>query len=432
MKKYFLICLTLLAGMLAFTACHSEVMEEQSTGKGELNLASMTAEVNTEVETVYLGSRAESGTDFSNYIVTVYDAQSQKVNQWKYSEMPEIVSLAVGTCTVEVTSAEAPANGFDIPYYKGSTTCEIKENEIVDVPVITCKLANMMFSVEYDEEFKSKMGEDVVTTITVGDNSLEIPSSETRKAYLVAPGGETTSMTVTLKGTIDGEAIDYSERITDVKTGVHNIIKYKFTPVSDGSGDGGTLNVAINVDSSLTGSDEVIGVNPGEEPGIDDFPEDGGEEPGDGDGEGNQNMPTIVGANFNGSPFDIEKDILNVSIKTDMDNPIPLQVTLSAPNGIAHVYVTIDSETLTEDLLTEVDLAKDFDLAEPGDLESGLNNLGLPTGENVIGKTEIPFDITNFTPLLGMFGVATHNFIIRLVDQQNLEVTQTLKIKSVE
>lgn len=427
MKKYFLICLTLLAGMLAFTACHSEVMEGQSTGKGELNLASMTAEVNTEVETVYLGSRAESGTDFSNYIVTVYDAQSQKVNQWKYSEMPEIVSLAVGTCTVEVTSAEAPTNGFDIPYYKGSTTCEIKENEIVDVPAITCKLANMMFSVEYDEEFKSKMSEDVVTTITVGDNSLEIPGSETRKAYLVAPGGETTSVTVTLKGTIDGEAIDYSERF-DVKTGVHNVIKYDFVPVSDGTGDGSTLKVAINVDSSLTGSDEVIGVNPGEEPGIDDFPEDGGEEPGDGDGE--QNMPTIVGSNFNGNPFDISKDVLNVSI--NIDNPIPLQVTLSAPNGIAHVYVTIDSETLTEDLLTDVNLAKNFDLAEPGDLESGLNNLGLPTGENVIGKTEIPFDITNFTPLLGMFGVATHNFIIRLVDQQNLEVTQTLKIKSVE
>lgn len=429
MKKYFLICLTLLAGMLAFTACHSEVMGGESTGKGELNLASMTAEVNTEVETVYLGSRAESGTDFSNYIVTVYDAQSQKVNQWKYSEMPEIVSLAVGICTVEVTSAEAPTNGFDIPYYKGSTTCEIKENEIVDVPAITCKLANMMFSVEYDEEFKSKMSEDVVTTITVGDNSLEIPGSETRKAYLVAPGGETTSVTLTLKGTIDGEAIDYSERF-DVKTGVHNVIKYDFVPVSDGTEDGSTLKVAINVDSSLTGSDEVIGVNPGEEPGIDDFPEDGGEEPGDGDGE--QNMPTIVGSNFNGSPFDISKDVLNVSIKTDMDNPIPLQVTLSAPNGIAHVYVTIDSETLTEDLLTEVNLAKNFDLAEPGDLESGLNNLGLPTGQKVIGQETVLFDITNFTPLLGMFGVATHNFIIRLVDQQNLEVTQTLKIKSVE
>lgn len=419
MKKYFLICLTLLAGMLAFTACHSEVMEGQSTGKGELNLASMTAEVNTEVETVYLGSRAESGTDFSNYIVTVYDAQSQKVNQWKYSEMPEIVSLAVGTCTVEVTSAEAPANGFDIPYYKGSTTCEIKENEIVDVPAITCKLANMMFSVEYDEEFKSKMGEDVVTTITVGDNSLEIPSSETRKAYLVAPGGETTSMTVTLKGTIDGEAIDYSERFTDVKTGVHNIIKYKFTPVSDGSGDGGTLNVAINVDSSLTGSDEVIGVNPGEEPGIDDFPEDGGEEPGDGDGEGDQNMPTIVGANFNGSPFDIEKDILNIT------GAATLKVEINAPNGIAHLYVDIQSETLD---VTEVGLSNSFDLAYPGDLQDGLNGLGFPTGDEVIGKESTVFDISTFTALLLTFS-GDHNFVIHVVDQQNLEVTKVLKLR---
>lgn len=419
MKKYFLICLTLLAGMLAFTACHSEVMEGQSTGKGELNLASMTAEVNTEVETVYLGSRAESGTDFSNYIVTVYDAQSQKVNQWKYSEMPEIVSLAVGTCTVEVTSAEAPANGFDIPYYKGSTTCEIKENEIVDVPAITCKLANMMFSVEYDEEFKNKMGEDVVTTITVGDNSLEIPSSETRKAYLVAPGGETTSMTVTLKGTIDGEAIDYSERFTDVKTGVHNIIKYKFTPVSDGSGDGGTLNVAINVDSSLTGSDEVIGVNPGEEPGIDDFPEDGGEEPGDGDGEGDQNMPTIVGANFNGSPFDIENDVLNIT------GAATLKVEINAPNGIAHLYVDIQSETLD---VTEVGLSNSFDLAYPGDLQDGLNGLGFPTGDEVIGKESTVFDISSFTALLLIFS-GDHNFVIHVVDQQNLEVTKVLKLR---
>lgn len=416
MKKYFLICLTLLAGMLAFTACHSEVMEGQSTGKGELNLASMTAEVNTEVETVYLGSRAESGTDFSNYIVTVYDAQSQKVNQWKYSEMPEIVSLAVGICTVEVTSAEAPANGFDIPYYKGSTTCEIKENEIVDVPAITCKLANMMFSVEYDEEFKSKMSEDVVTTITVGDNSLEIPGSETRKAYLVAPGGETTSVTVTLKGTIDGEAIDYSERF-DVKTGVHNVIKYDFVPVSDGTGDGSTLKVAINVDSSLTGSDEVIGVNPGEEPGIDDFPEDGGEEPGDGDGE--QNMPTIVGSNFNGSPFDIENDVLNIT------GAATLKVEINAPNGIAHLYVDIQSETLD---VTEVGLSNSFDLAYPGDLQDGLNGLGFPTGDEVIGKESTVFDISTFTALLLTFS-GDHNFVIHVVDQQNLEVTKVLKLR---
>ena len=267
MKKYFLISLTLLAGMLAFTACHSEAMESVSSAKGDLNLSSMKAEVNTNVDTVYVGSRAESTVDVSNFLVTIYDAQSQKVEQWNYNAMPEIVSLAVGTYSIVVTSAETPSNGFDTPYYKGTATCEIKENEVVDVPVITCKLANMLFSVEYDEEFQGKMGEDVVTTITVGENSLEIPYSETRSAYLIAPEGETTSMIVTLKGTIDGESIDYSERFESVKIGVHNIIKYKFALVSDGSAGDGTLGVSIVVDSSMTGSDEVVGTDPGKEPG---------------------------------------------------------------------------------------------------------------------------------------------------------------------
>lgn len=223
MKKIFLICLTLFTSLLAFTACHSEAMESVSSAKGDLNLSSMKAEVNTNVDTVYVGSRAESTVDVSNFLVTIYDAQSQKVEQWNYNAMPEIVSLAVGTYSIVVTSAETPSNGFDTPYYKGTATCEIKENEVVDVPVITCKLANMLFSVEYDEEFQGKMGEDVVTTITVGENSLEIPYSETRSAYLIAPEGETTSMIVTLKGTIDGESIDYSERFESVKIGVHNI-----------------------------------------------------------------------------------------------------------------------------------------------------------------------------------------------------------------
>lgn len=428
MKKYFLISLTLLAGMLAFTACHSEAMESVSSAKGDLNLSSMKAEVDTNVETVYVGSRAESTVDVSNFLVTIYDAQSQKVEQWNYNAMPEIVSLAVGTYSIVVTSAETPSNGFDTPYYKGTATCEIKENEVVDVPVITCKLANMLFSVEYDEEFHGKMGEDVVTTITVGENSLEIPYSETRSAYLIAPEGETTSMIVTLKGTIDGESIDYSERSESVKIGVHNIIKYKFASVSDGSAGDGTLGVSIVVDSSMIGSDEVVGTDPGKEPGIDDFPEEGGEEPGDGDGSENENTPTIVGSNFNGNTFDISSDVLEVKRGASAQ----LQVTLSALNGIAHVYVTIDSETLTEDILTGVNLAKSFDLAEPGALEAGLNGLGFPTGDAVVGQTKLLFDITDFTSLLGIYGAANHNFIIRLVDQIGLEATETLKIKSVE
>ena len=425
MKKIFLICFTLLAGMMAFTACHSESMEDTSTSKGELNLSSMKADVDMDIETVYVGSRAGTAVDVNNFLVTIYDAQSQQVQQWKYSEMPEIVALATGTYSINVTSAEAPSNGFDVPFYKGTATCEIKENEVTSVPAITCKLANMLFSVEYDEEFQSKIGGDVVTTISVGENSLDIPYEETRDAYLIAPDSETTALTVTLKGTIDGEEVDFSQRFESVRVGVHNIIKYEFDPVSDGSMGDGTLNVSIGLDSTMDESDETVGINPGEEPEIDDFPILPVVPPVEG-------APSIVGSNFNGSPFDIKNDVLEVPLDVDMDSPLPLQVTLKALNGIAHVFVTIDSDTLTEDVLVGVNLAKSFDLAEPGDLKNGLEGLGFPTGDNVIGQTELLFDITNFTPLLGMFGEANHNFIIRLVDQEGVEITETLKIKSVK
>ena len=140
MKKIFLICFTLIASTLLFCACHTESMEDIVNAKGNLSLSSMKVGVNLDVDVVYLDSRAESEIDLSNYIVTIYDKYSQRAGQWVYSEMPEIVSLAVGTYTVEVKSAAEPSNGFDIPYYKGTATCEVKENQVTEGLEISCKL----------------------------------------------------------------------------------------------------------------------------------------------------------------------------------------------------------------------------------------------------------------------------------------------------
>ena len=433
MKNIFLICFMLMVVLFTFSACHSEKMETGTTDvTGQLSLASMKMEVDLKVDTIPPQSRA--GGDVSNFLLTIKNSQGEQVEQYTYSEMPEIISLPVGTYTVVASSAEAATNGFDVPFYTGSTEqFTIKENELTEVSALTCRLANVMISVEYDEELRKLMGEDVVTTVKIGDNSLDIPSSETRKAYLIAPASAG-SMDITLKGTIDGESVTEVARKDNVQAGQYHIIKNVLSLVNDGNNKvGGNVNIAINIDSSMTSSDETVGVNPGEEPGIDDFPTDGGEEPGDGDGDGGdesgseQNMPTIVGTDFNGKTFDISKDVLTVT----KGQSVSLSVTLLAPNKMAHVYVTIDSETLTEDVLVGVNLAKNFDLAEPGDLEAGLKGLGFPTGTDVIGKEEIPFDITQFTSLLGIYGAANHNFIIRVVDQQGLEVTETLKIKSV-
>lgn len=425
MKNIFLICLTLMAVLFTFSACHSEKMETGATDvTGQLSLASMKMEVDLKVDTVYPQSRA--GVDVSNFLLTIKNSQGEQVEQYTYSEMPEIISLPVGTYTVVASSAEAATNGFDVPFYTGSTEqFTIKENELTEVSALTCRLANVMISVEYDEELRKLMGEDVVTTVKIGDNSLDIPSSETRKAYLIAPASAG-SMDITLKGTIDGESVTEVKRVENVQAGQYNIIKYVLSPVDDGNNSvGGNLNIAINIDSSMTSSDETVGVNPGEEPGIDDFPTDGGEEPGDGDGDGGdesgseQNMPTIVGTDFNGKPFDIDNDRLTISGAAE------LQVTIGAPNGIANLFVEIISETLD---VSEVGLPKSFDLAYPGENSDALSGLGFPVGDKVIGQTEVPFDISNFTILLPTFK-GNHDFKIRVVDSKGLEETKTLKLK---
>lgn len=412
--------------LFTFSACHSEKMETGATDvTGQLSLASMKMEVDLKVDTVYPQSRA--GVDVSNFLLTIKNSQGEQVEQYTYSEMPEIISLPVSTYTVVASSAEAATNGFDVPFYTGSTEqFTIKENELTEVSALTCRLANVMISVEYDEELRKLMGEDVVTTVKIGDNSLDIPSSETRKAYLIAPASAG-SMDITLKGTIDGESVTEVKRVDNVQAGQYNIIKYVLNSVDDGtnSNGGGNLNIAINIDSSMTSSDETVGVNPGEEPGIDDFPTDGGEEPGDGDGDGGdesgseQNMPTIEGTSFNKVPFDIDNDRLTISGAAE------LQVTIGAPNGIANLFVEIISETLD---VSEVGLPKSFDLAYPGENSDALSGLGFPVGDKVIGQTEVLFDISNFTILLPTFK-GNHDFKIRVVDSKGLEETKTLKLK---
>lgn len=426
MKNIFLICFTLMVVLFTFSACHSEKMETGTTDvTGQLSLASMKMEVDLKVDTVYPQSRA--GVDVSNFLLTIKNSQGEQVEQYTYSEMPEIISLPVGTYTVVASSAEAATNGFDVPFYTGSTEqFTIKENELTEVSALTCRLANVMISVEYDEELRKLMGEDVVTTVKIGDNSLDIPSSETRKAYLIAPASAG-SMDITLKGTIDGESVTEVKRVENVQAGQYNIIKYVLSPVDDGNNSvGGNLNIAINIDSSMTSSDETVGVNPGEEPGIDDFPTDGGEEPGDGDGDGEGGITSdisITGKNLGESPF------FDIDQTQTITGATTLIVGIEAPAGIQNLKVAISSDN--EEFngigegLGEFDLAHSDSMNE--DAQAMLPILGLPIDDAVLNQTNLDFNISKFTSMLAGFK-GTHTFKITVTDNQGKTESKSLVI----
>lgn len=420
--KNILFTLTALMALL-FSSCHSEEMRMKETGKGEVSLAKFTLSVEVEIGNIEF-SRA-SDIDVSNYIVTIKDAKGEEVGHWIYGEMPEIISLAVGNYTVEAASSSQPTTGIDKPYYKGEQEFTIEANKLTEVETIECKLANICVTFDFTDEFAKLIEDDFEAVFKIGDNSVKMTKAdEGKKAYLPAVS-EKNSLDITWKGTLDGEAKEGTMRQDNIQVGEMHTVSFNLDKVDEVYPFG--LKVSIQIDETISRVDDKLVVNPGTEPPLEDFPaEDGGEDEGTGGGT-TPDAPTIVGTSFKGSPFDIDNDVLEIK----KGETATLKVTLSSSVGIGHVYVTIDSETLTPDILGEVGLSSSFDLAEPGQYEEGLKGLGLPVSDEVKGKKTVVFDITEFTKLLGAYGTANHKFILQVKDINGNSTTKTLKVKSI-
>ena len=150
----------------------------------------------------------------------------------------------------------------------------------------------------------------------------------------------------------------------------------------------------------------------------------------------NEDLSTVVSLAFEAPEIEIGEapvitsSTLNINGVNVITENIQAKVDIKAENGIANLHVKIISETLTSDMLKEVGMDSEFDLANPGDLAEILGELGFPVGDAVKGKTELLFDITDFMPLLAMFP-GQHDFELTVVDAADLSTTKTLKFQSI-
>lgn len=414
--------LVILLSCVFFTACHSEKMDEQSySSKGELNLSGLSLSLDAKVDSLSL-SRANT-VDINNYIVTVTDAQEQQAGKWLYSEMPEVVSLPVGNYRIDVVSVETAEAGFDNPYYAGSQSFEIKKNEVTQVSGIVCKLSNVRLSFTMDAAFKEKSDDDFKVTMSIESSSISmVKSDENRFAYLPAIADEHV-LVVAWEGTVDGEFYNNVERFSGVKKGYHHTVAFKFDEVNSGGNEAsGGLSVSVSIDGSITEKDDNIAVNPGPLPGIDDFPNEG-EEGGEGGENPEPNDITITGYSFGGKPFTMGEELV-------VTGATELIVKLGVPAGIKNLKVLITSDNSSFNEIAQT--LGEFDLADSSSMsEAALKTLGafnFPMDEEVRNKTELDFDISQFTSLLlGFPGL--HNFKITVVDNNGNELSDKLIIR---
>ncbi len=121
----------------------------------------------------------------------------------------------------------------------------------------------------------------------------------------------------------------------------------------------------------------------------------------------------------------ITSETLSIDSANYITENIIAKVDINAPNGIKNFVVDIISEQLTREILQEVGLDSTFDLANPGELAGPLSELGFPTGDAVMGKTYLAFDITDFMQVLNIFP-GQHQFRLTITDANNNTVSKTL------
>ena len=405
MKKLFFTLTVLLSSIMIFSSCHSEKMNLSVTGTGQVKLSSMEMTYNT--EPMVTVSRAAE--DLNNYVVGIYkSADNSLVQEWKYSEMPEIFTLDAGDYKLVAHSQDVEGAQFDAPYcYGESSVFTIVKDKIVDAGTVSCTLKNVKVTIKYSDDLKPLLSEDTQVTVTLGDESLAYTADETRSGYFHCKATDNV-VGVQFEGKVDGESeptpITTSYTVIE---GTELIVNYDL--VSASYVDPGTGGIVPAMKLKI--SDEVLtaelqgSVLP-EDDEILDF-----------------GKPSIEGVGF-----DIKQPITV--------NPGTLQVNLMAPEGMQHVYVEItsDNEGFLSAASTVFGGATSFDLAEPAteEIKNALINLKFPVGEEIINnKGVVLFDISPFVGLLFESTFAgKHSFKIKVVDSYDDTAEEELIIDS--
>lgn len=401
MKRLQLISLTVLSMLIALTACHSEKVSFQMDTFGQLKLSSM--QVTADTEPLVTASRVSA--DINDYLITVYAADGEKLQEWKYAEMPEIFTLKTGTYKLVAHAPEVTGAAFDTPYCASAEkSFEIRQDEITEIGEVKCTLHNVKVTVKYEEKLMALLGDDVKVTVKVGEEKLEYTKDETKSGFFHGKA-ENNVVDVVFEGSVEGESVSITKSYAEIALGTELIVTYKYKESVTGidPGTGGSFHApGISVDEKLIAVNETGAVLP-EEDEILDF-----------------GKPAIEG-----DGFDLSQPVIILN-----QEKVEVVVNLMAPDGIAHVKVEIASENETFAGVIKEMFGGPFDLAYPGALEETLKGLKLPVSEQVINQQLVKFDVTEFMPLLKGDFAGIHRFIIEVVDNNNSSVKATLTVDS--
>lgn len=428
MKKliYILMCT---ASLFMSQSCSKEAPfsgEEETMGQV------MTSNLLLEFINEDLQSRAGTDVNLADFTVAFRkNSEQTPYVEYKYSEMPEVVSLPAGLYRVEAYYGKEVDADWDAPYYFGSVsdplTVTAKKIATVEKP-IKCKLANVKVSVEFNDELKMLMSAESKVDVTVGaDTRLSFSKDESRKGFFKAAN----TMVANFLGEVNGQEANASKQYNDVKPGTHYHILFVYKAaqiVGDGKID---PNGGIHVDAKV----EITDVNDGtnlDAGGDDEYLEDDRNKGGEDDD--NPDVPTppategpVCTPSKGIRLVDGGADAVKESDWIEVTDGMTCVVTITSATGIQGFTAEIVSDVLN---VEDVGLSTTLDMCNPGSNKDELIGLGLLPEDNpsyLNAKTAV-FDLTGFMPMLQMLGAADHKFVLKVQDASG-SVTQTLPLR---
>lgn len=432
------------ASILGLAGCEKESAFDLKPGEGQLNSGSLS------VDYINRGKQTRADVQVGDFIVNFINTETNETaRSFKYSEMPEVVALPVGSYRADAVYGDDAIAEWENPFYKGDSSFDIESGKITEnVDPIECSLCNIRVTVDINDLGLGLLEDDAKVVVKAGIGELTY-TPETKKAGYFRFVDKSTTIAAVFSGTVDGvyvEAVPMT--FNNAAEGNSYNIHYTINrPDNVNPGDIEIGDTGITVDASITIRDENKEIDPNEpEDNLleDDMrPIDGsgtgtGDEPGD-DPTPSTNGPIIETV----APLQLNEEYPIEADESGLVALTPVQFTVTSETGITGFKIEIESDSLTPDELEAVGLTNNLDLINPRiidkdsgevilDYEAKLNNLGFPTGDNVKGQTFLEFDISQFVPLLIMLGngeEAKHKFHLTVEDEKG-PTTGTILLKS--
>ena len=256
MKKIYLLALSLIATVGAFTSCSDDTIRVDE-GEGKINL-DVTLDNDVKVE-----SRAD-GSDISalmeDFQLYIYSSKGLIRKYHKVSEIPtEGLWLITGSYQAVVWAGDSTDASYTHKYFMGKTNFEVTKGGNTVVSVVG-KIQNTVASVVLPDALKDLMP-DLKMTIGTSAGTLDFDyrNYESAKGYYMIPKGETD-----LKWKITGTQEDGSAYVKEgtVKN-AKGATEYQFSIIYDpnqSTGGTGGASLSVSVDASEVQVGESITV----------------------------------------------------------------------------------------------------------------------------------------------------------------------------